>query len=163
MCTPEAEKDLNHNFGKFFRRIFRPVAEQFGHPLLDPKTNRFAEGREDRPISSAVPQKVMDYYISTYTKYGARGGNNWYKQTRNNFKQCQGLDPIIRKPALMVSADKDKALPPAMAKKMPQLVPGVEMHVVTNCGHWILWEKPEESNMYLKSFLARVDLVLSKL
>lgn len=159
LCSPEAEKDLEENFGRFFRRIFRPVAEQYGHPMLCPNTGKMAEGREDRPRSTAVPEKVMNYYIEAYTKSGARGGLNWYKQTQNNYRQCKDLDPIIRKPALMVSADKDKALPPSMGKKMPKFIPGVEMHVVTECGHWILWEKPGESNRLLRNFLTRVDPV----
>lgn len=163
LCTPEAERDLEANWGKFFRRIFRPVAEQFGYPMMDPKTNKMVEGREDRPRSDAVPEKVMAYYIQAYSKSGARGGLNWYKQTQNNFKQCKGLNPVIEKPALMVSADKDKALPPSMTKRMDKFIPDLELHVVKGCGHWILWEKPDESNEFLKDFLGRVDQIKNKL
>jgi soluble epoxide hydrolase/lipid-phosphate phosphatase len=155
--TPEAEKDMNENFGKFFRRIFRPVADQKGHPLIDPVTNRLAEGREDRPRHEKLPEKVLDYYVKAYTQQGARGGLNWYKQTHNNYVQCKDLDPIIRKPAMMVIAELDKALPPSMAAKMPEYIPGVEIHLVKESGHWILWERPEECNAFLKDFLARVD------
>lgn len=157
--TPEAEDDINNNVGKFFRRIFRPVAD--GQPLIDPVTNRLAEGREDRPRHEKIPEKVMDYYIKAYTQQGARGGLNWYKQTHNNYVQCKDLDPIIRKPSMMVIAELDKALPPSMAEKMPDFIPGVEMHFVPESGHWILWEKPAECNAYLKDFLARVDPVSS--
>ncbi|RCH79176.1 hypothetical protein CU098_005202 [Rhizopus stolonifer] len=158
--TPEAEKDLNENVGKFFRRIFRPVAEM-KEPLIDPETTRLAEGRSDMERSEKVPEKVMNYYIEWYTKRGARGGLNWYKQTHNNYVQCKDLDPIIKKPAMMVLAELDKALPPSMAQKMPEYIPGVEMHLVPGSGHWILWEKPEECNQYLKDFLAKVDPVSS--
>lgn len=160
--TPEAEKELNENVGKFFRRIFRPIAD-IDEPLIDPKTNRLVEGRPDKTRHEKVPQKVMDYYIKTYTERGARGGLNWYKQTHNNFVQCKDLDPIIRKPSMMVIADLDRALPPSMAEKMPEYIPGVEMNLVTGSGHWILWEKPEECNKFLEDFLARVDPVCSKL
>jgi soluble epoxide hydrolase/lipid-phosphate phosphatase len=155
LSAPEAEKDMNENVGKFFRLLFRPIAE--GKRLIDPETNTLAEGREDLPRHETVPEKVMDYYVEWYTKQGARGGLNWYKQTHNNYVQCKDLDPIIRKPSMMVIAELDKALPPSMAEKMPEYIPGLELHLVTGSGHWILWEKPEECNQFLKGFLAKVD------
>ncbi|XP_037030773.1 bifunctional epoxide hydrolase 2-like [Bradysia coprophila] len=162
LCTPEAEKDINENVGKFFRRIFRPITDIDG-PLIDPKTNRLAEGRPDRIRHEMVPEKVMEYYIKTFTERGARGGLNWYKQTHNNYVQCKDLDAIINKPAMMVTAELDKALPPSMAEKMIDYIPGVEMHLVAGSGHWILWEKPEECNKFLREFLAKVDPILCKL
>lgn len=155
--TPEAEKELDANVAKFFRRVQRPIAEHDGNTIVDEKTNRIVETRPDRPLSDAIPQKVFDYYVAAYTKRGFHGGLNWYKQTHNNFVQCKDLDPIIKKPSLMVLAEGDMALPPSMASDMPKYIPGVEIHLVSNSGHWILWEKPEECNAYLKDFLARVD------
>lgn len=157
LCTPEAEKDINDNVGNFFRRIFRPIGD--AHSLFDRKTKRLAEGREDLARHETLPEKVLDYYIEWYTKQGARGGLNWYKQTHNNFVQCKDLDPIIKKPSMMVMAELDKALTPSMAVKMPKYIPGVELHLVPGSGHWILWEKPEECNQLLKKFLAKVDPV----
>lgn len=148
--------------GKFFRRIFRPITDMDG-PLIDPETNRLAEGRPDRVRHEKVPMKVMEYYIRTFTERGARGGLNWYKQTHNNYVQCKDLDPIIKKPAMMVIAELDMALPPSMSEKMTEYITGVEMHLVSGSGHWILWEKPEECNKFLQEFLAKVDPIASKL
>ncbi|KAG1152505.1 hypothetical protein G6F37_000353 [Rhizopus arrhizus] len=156
--TPEAEQDINNNISKFFRRIFRPIGDM-KESLIDTITGTIAEGRSDRERSEKVPQQVLDYYVEQYTKRGARGGLNWYKQTENNFEQCKHLDPIIRKPSMMVLAEKDAALPPSMAEKMPEYIPGVEIHLVQDSGHWILWEKPEECNTFLKNFLSKVDPV----
>jgi soluble epoxide hydrolase/lipid-phosphate phosphatase len=163
LSSPPAEKDFGENIPKFFRRIFRPVGDMVGHPLIDPETNKLVEGREDRPRHEKVPEKVFDYYVKSYTERGVRGSLNWYKQTHNNFVQSQGLDPIINKPSMMVIAEHDKALPPSMADHMPKFIPGIEMHLVKGSGHWILWEKPEECNKLLKDFLERVDPVTSKL
>ncbi|CAO3684646.1 unnamed protein product [Rhizopus stolonifer] len=156
--TPEAEQDLDNNIGKFFRRVFRPISEM-KETLIDPATGTLAEGRADRERSEKLHPLAYNYYVEQYTKRGSKGGLNWYKQTHNNYVQCKDLDPIIRKPALMVLAEKDAALPPAMASQMPELVPGVEIHLVKDSGHWILWEKPEECNAFLKSFLSKVDPV----
>ncbi|GAA5808930.1 hypothetical protein MFLAVUS_002329 [Mucor flavus] len=161
LASPEAEKDMDDNMAKFFRLVFRPIAD--GKYLRDPETGRLAEGREDVARSEVIPEKVLNYYVEAYTKQGARGGLNWYKQTHNNFVQCKDIDPIIKKPSMMVIAELDKALPPSMAAKMPEYIPGVEMHLVKDSGHWILWEKPEECNAYLKDFLSRVDPISSKL
>ncbi|KAG2204320.1 hypothetical protein INT47_009362 [Mucor saturninus] len=161
LAGPDAEKDMNDNFPKFFNRIFRPIADM--EHLIDPELGTLAEGRSDRPRSDKVPQKVMDYYVEAYTKQGARGGLNWYRQTHNNFVQCKNLDPIIKKPSMLVLAEGDRALPPSMAKTTPQFIPGVEVHLVEDSGHWILWEQPEKCNAYLKDFLARVDPINHKL
>ncbi|KAI9269890.1 Alpha/Beta hydrolase protein [Sporodiniella umbellata] len=158
LVTPEAEKDINDNVGKFFRRIFRPIHEMTDS-LIDRTTGTLAEGRPDRERSKVINPLVMEYYVNQYTKNGSRGGLNWYKQTYNNYVQCKHLDPIIRKPSLMVVAEKDAALPPSMAKNMPEHIPGVQIEHVKDSGHWILWEKPEECNALLKSFLAKVDPV----
>lgn len=105
----------------------------------------------------ATHLKVFDYYVNMWKAKGARGGLNWYKQTWNNFEQCKNLDPIIRKPAMMVTADKDAALPPSMAANMNQYIPDLEMHNVENAGHWVLWEKPTECNQYLHQWLSKVS------
>ncbi|KAI9481602.1 MAG: Alpha/Beta hydrolase protein [Benjaminiella poitrasii] len=159
LVTPEAEKDINNNVEKFFHRVFRTVNEMGSDSLIDSKTHSLAEGREDVTRSSKVPEKIMNYYVEWYKKRGARGGLNWYKQTHNNYVQCKDLDPIIKKPSMMVIAELDKALPPSMAQKMPEYIPGIEMNFVAGSGHWILWEKPEECNQYLKNFLLKVDPV----
>ncbi|CAO3655431.1 unnamed protein product [Mucor hiemalis] len=161
LSSPPAVKDLDDNIPKFFRRIHRPVHDMVGHPLIDPVLKTLAEGREDRPRHELIPEKVFDYYVKAYTERGNRGGLNWYKQTHNNFVQCKGLDPIINKPAMMVTAERDAALPPSMSNGMERYIPGIEMNSIAESGHWVLWEKPEECNEYLKNFLARVDPIPS--
>lgn len=59
-------------------------------PLLDKTTGKLVEGRPELAKSDALPQRVLGYYVAAYKKRGARGGLNWYKQTRNNFEQCKG-------------------------------------------------------------------------
>ena len=160
--SPEAEKDMDQNMGKFFRRFFRPITDM-KEPMISKTTGRMAEGNKDYPRHEIIPEKVMDYYVDSYTKQGARGGLNWYKQTHKDYIECKDLDPVIRKPSMMVTADLDKALPPFMAQKMPKFVLDLEMHSVKGSGHWVLWEKPDECNYHLKNFLAKVYSNPSKL
>lgn len=162
MASPDAEDEFNNNVGKFFRRLFRPIDDLLTSSLVDPVTQRLTNGREDRPRHEKIPEAVMDYYVKTYTKTGSCGGSNWYIQTHNSFVQCKDLDSIIKKPAMVVLAENDRALPPSMATKMPKFIPGLETNLVQGSGHRILWEKLEECNGYLKDFLARVDPVTTK-
>ena len=67
------------------------------------------------------------------------------------------LDPIIRKPALMVTAAKDAALPPSLTKNMHKYIPDLTQHNVEDAAHWVLWEKPEECNKHLLNWLNKVS------
>ncbi|KAL1936037.1 hypothetical protein VTP01DRAFT_171 [Rhizomucor pusillus] len=154
--TPEAEEEIDENPEGFFARVFQPYPN-FKGGLIDKETKTLVRGRPPVEKSDKVPQKVFDYYVNMWKAKGARGGLNWYKQTWNNFEQCKNLDPIIRKPAMMVTADKDAALPPSMAANMNQYIPDLEMHNVENAGHWVLWEKPTECNQYLHQWLSKVS------
>ncbi|KAI7871520.1 Alpha/Beta hydrolase protein [Spinellus fusiger] len=157
LVQPEAEEELNTHTREFFSSIFKPIGEMT-RPLLDPVTHTFIKGRPAIEKSDALPQQILDYYVEVYNKRGFFGSLNWYKQTENNWDCSKDLSPIIQKPALMVAADKDSALPPSMSEKMKSYVPNLERHVVENSGHWILWEKPEECNAILSQWLEAVDL-----
>ncbi|KAI8990332.1 Alpha/Beta hydrolase protein [Pilobolus umbonatus] len=156
LADPRAEKDIDNNVGKFYRRVFRAYEDDISCTFIDPVTNHLAEGMADVPPSAKLHPKVLDYYIKWCTIRGARGGLNWYKQTGNDYKHCKDLDPIFRKPTMMVVAEKDAALPPSMSAKMSKYVPDLEMHTVKNSGHWILWEKPAQCNSLLKDWLDRI-------
>ncbi|KAF7729754.1 hypothetical protein EC973_003832 [Apophysomyces ossiformis] len=156
---PEAEKDFGENVDVYFKRLFqnredKKLDKRAG--LLDPITGKLAEGREVPTRSDAAPQKVIDYYIQQYQTTGVRGGFNWYKQTRRNWEECKDLDPIIRKSALMITAEKDPALPPSMADHMHNFVPDLDIHLVAGAGHFVLTDAPDECNAHLKTWLAKV-------
>jgi len=56
---------------------------------------------------------------------------------------------------LWIGAEDDLFLPPETADEMGKLVPDLEKHVISNCGHWVMWQKPEVLNAYLISWLTR--------
>lgn len=88
--TPEAEKELNENTYNFFARVFRPIGDM-KESIIDKKLNTLVAGRTVLPKSDAISDKVLQYYVDTYTKHGFRGSLNWYKQTKNNYEQCKGI------------------------------------------------------------------------
>ncbi|KAF7729755.1 hypothetical protein EC973_003833 [Apophysomyces ossiformis] len=155
---PAAEKEINAHTRQFFIRLFRPIAEMKA-PLIDPESGRIVEGRKQLEKSDALPEQVLDYYVEQYTRSGANGGLNWYRQVEHNNQECKDLDHIIDKPALMVAADRDAALPAKMTEGMKDYIPNLEQHLVKGSGHWILWEKPEECNQILENWLTKKPLM----
>ncbi|KAI7879440.1 alpha/beta-hydrolase [Lichtheimia hyalospora FSU 10163] len=155
LVSPKAEEEINAHTEAFFKRFFRPVGE-IKEPLIDPNTKTMVEGRADPPKSDAVSQKVLDYYVSQYRQRGAGTSLNLYKRFEYQFEDNKGLDPIIDKPALMVTSEGDRALPPAMAHGMEKYIPKVEFRNIEGAGHWVLWEKPAECNKYLEEWLPKV-------
>ncbi|KAI8138010.1 Alpha/Beta hydrolase protein [Fennellomyces sp. T-0311] len=161
LVTPAAEAEINNNTEAFFKRIFRPVAE--AESLLDKKHNMLVQGRPEVQRSDAISQKVIDYYVAMYKKAGAGGSLQLYKRRKYSYEDCKDLNPMITKPALMVTADLDKALPPSMARGILKHVPNAEIYNVKDSGHWVLWEKPAECNAILDKWLAKIFPTTNKL
>ncbi len=66
-------------------------------------------------------------------------------------------DRTIDVPCLMISADRDPVLTPAMADGMEERVPDLEKVVIEDCGHFTQQEKPAETNAAMLSYLRRLD------
>ena len=61
-------------------------------------------------------------------------------------------------PSLMICAEWDPALPPALAANMPNQCGDLEMHTIARAGHWVQQERPDEVNRALLDFLGGLDL-----
>ncbi|KAL1916175.1 uncharacterized protein VTP21DRAFT_6179 [Calcarisporiella thermophila] len=156
LITPEAEAEFTSNPDLFFRFMLRPPGTASTSFYNREKKTILGDKPADIPKASILPQQVLDYYIDQYKKSGFRGGLNWYKLTKINWEQCKDLDPVISHKALMVGAGKDVALPPRMLEGMQKFIPNVEIKVIEDSGHWILWEKPELVNAYLDEWLDKL-------
>ncbi|HEV2368643.1 MAG TPA: alpha/beta hydrolase, partial [Acidimicrobiales bacterium] len=63
----------------------------------------------------------------------------------------------VEAPSLMVSAEHDPVLTPAMAEGMEARVPNLRKVLVEDCGHWTQQEKPEVTNRHLVEFLSSLE------
>lgn len=107
--------------------------------------------------STLLSDEEMDFYVKMYTETGFQSNCNYYGTRKIDFDTELGLPVILNLPALYIGADKDAILSPAMAKKMPQVIPNLEMKVVKNAGHWVLWEQTEQVNAILTEWIAKID------
>lgn len=96
------------------------------------------------------------YYCRALAR-GFRGPLNWYRNFERNWQQSEALaGRQIEQPTLFLLGEVDPVgkLEAYTVKRMPTLVPRLEQHVLTGCGHWIQNERGAEVNGHLLDFLA---------
>jgi pimeloyl-ACP methyl ester carboxylesterase len=67
---------------------------------------------------------------------------------------ASGDFPGLNIPTLVVWAMDDLALPASNIDGIEALVPNVTVEPVYDCGHFVIWEKPEAVNAAMDRFLA---------
>ncbi len=98
----------------------------------------------------------LDYYTRAYENTGFRGGINWYRNIDRNIDRLPEVGTTkLQLPSLMVTAEWDPALSPALAAGMPDICSDLEMHMIEGCGHWTQQEKPEELSALMLDWLTR--------
>lgn len=103
----------------------------------------------------ATPEEI-DRYVTEFSRTGFRGGINWYRNIDANGTNFPDVGKtVIDVPTLMICAEWDPALPPALAANMGKVCSDLEMHTVANAGHWVQQESPEAVNSILISWLRR--------
>jgi pimeloyl-ACP methyl ester carboxylesterase len=106
--------------------------------------------------SQLLTREELAAFVETFQATGFRGGVNWYRNFTRNWEASEGLPARLDNlPCLMITAEKDAVLTPAMAEGMPGLIGDLEMHMVAGSGHWTQQEKPQEVNHLILDWLAR--------
>ncbi len=140
----------------FFRLMFAPTkkgAALTSEMLHTPaRFQEFAEHRADNP-PIIIPEEDLQVYIQAYKKSGFHGGLNLYRNTTANWRLAEGLSDRITQPVLMISAADDLFLPPAFADPMSAFVPHLTRHTLEDCGHWMMWEQPEQTSALILEWL----------
>ncbi len=105
-----------------------------------------------QPLLSA---EELEVFVRAYETTGFTGGINWYRNIDRNWRLTENAKQKIEAPSLMICAEDDFALPPAMAEGMEAYVPRLEKKLIRDCGHWTQQEKPDELNALLVDWLRR--------
>ncbi len=143
----EPDRIFAANVEKLFDFMLRkpPPARAAGAPInLDFPTivANYDPARDPRPSIVSPEEKAV--FVEAFRHAGFTGGINWYRNFTRNWERSAGLDHTIRVPCLMISAELDAVLPPAMSEGMETLIPDLERHLVKGSGHWTQQEFPDE-------------------
>ena len=94
-------------------------------------------------------------FVHAYRRTGFRGGLNWYRNLQRNWRDMEAVTQVVNAPALMLTAELDAVLPPALAEGMERFAPDLETRLIAGSGHWTQQEKPQEVNAAIIDWLDR--------
>jgi len=110
--------------------------------------------RLGQPLLSEAETAV---YVDTFTETGYTGGLNWYRNFDRNWEITPEFDGahIDGLPCLMLTAEWDPVLAPALAQGMPEMIDDLEMHELARCGHFSPTEQPAQTSALIGDWLTR--------
>ena len=156
--------DVRRTLSYFFRRPLPGVPPGQGHRGArdDSGAAPLALVREIAAYDPALDVRArflsaeeFDVFASSFERTGFTGGINWYRGMTRNWETAAAYDHRISVPALMVMAELDPYLTPAMADGIERLVPAVETVLLSGTGHWTQQERPVEVSRLLTDWLER--------
>lgn len=161
--TSEAlfEADVEKTMRFFMRkpREGAPAADSFSG---DPKTQRalalqiaLAGYDPARDEAQFLTPDELSVFVEGFERSGFEGPINWYRNFTRNWERAEGGPQHVGAPSLMIMAEKDVVLAPALADGMERFVPDLEKHLVLGSGHWTQQEKPDEVNRVILDWLDR--------
>jgi pimeloyl-ACP methyl ester carboxylesterase len=144
-------------FARMMRRGVPP--EQLREVVGERPASDFVEAVVNAPVlgDELLSPDELAVFVETFRQTGFTGGMNWYRNFDWNWEQTPQLDGarIDGIPCLMITAEWDPVLTPAMAQGMPSVIDDLEMHEIAGAGHWVQQEKPAEVNAILVDWLRR--------
>ena len=97
----------------------------------------------------------LKFFVDTFTRTGFTGGINWYRNFTRNWQTMEPYEQKVNVPSLMIMAEDDIVLSPAMADGMEQYVPDLEKVLIRKCGHWTQQEHPDQVNAAMIDWMKR--------
>jgi pimeloyl-ACP methyl ester carboxylesterase len=106
--------------------------------------------------SQFLTDEELAVFVEAFQRTGFTGGINWYRNFTRNWERAEGLPTRVDGiPCLMITAENDAVLTPAMAEGMPAMIGDLEMHMVAGSGHWTQQERPQEVNRLILDWMSR--------
>ncbi|HOT78880.1 MAG TPA: alpha/beta hydrolase [Microthrixaceae bacterium] len=157
-----AEREMDPRARVLFEKLMvggvdpRIIAER---AMADGKLNMnpFIDLDGLEPLGESIADAdVVDHYASVFERTGFRGGINWYRNVdANSAAHPEVGTTVLSMPTLMLCAEWDPALPPALAAGMPNVCSDFETHTIPKAGHWVQQESPDAVNELLLDWLQR--------
>ncbi len=158
---PEAVlgEDVDKTMRLFMRRPQTSVVTE-PQPNASGSTFAFREilkgwDKADRTGEFLTPDELA-VFVEAFERGGFFGPVGWYRNFTRNWERSAGfparLDGL---PCLMITAELDAVLSPAMAEPMKAFVGDLETHMIKGSGHWTQQEKPDDVNRLILGWLER--------
>ena len=119
---------------------------------------------------AAVADQVIETALSASTRSGnpvavafvreslMRQNAEGYARTCEALAKATAVDPrLITAPTLLLTGDADAVNPPSVARALAERIAGAKFASVDRGGHWLMVEKPVESNRWIADFLKQVE------
>ncbi|HEY1614251.1 MAG TPA: alpha/beta hydrolase [Rhizomicrobium sp.] len=158
----EADRILAEDVGKTFRFFMRRGATTAADYAKRPRNERNLELVNALQSDEArwggevlLTPDELKVFVDTFARTGFTGGINWYRNFSRNWQLSEGLEQLVRVPSLMIMAEDDVVLSPAMAEGMERFVPDLEKVLIRACGHWTQQEHPGQTNAAMIDWLKR--------
>jgi pimeloyl-ACP methyl ester carboxylesterase len=158
----EADAALAKDVGKSFRFFMRKNGMNAADYAKLPKEARNLElvtaVQSDEtlwPGEALLTPEELKVFVDTFTRTGFTGGINWYRNMTRNWELSGTMEQKVHVPGLMIMAEDDVVLSPAMADGMERFVPDLERVLIKNCGHWTQQEHPAETSAAMIDWLTR--------
>lgn len=152
------EPDVARTLRFFFRRHRIPPAV-LDDPDMRPRilalVDAFQRPEADWAGEPLLSAEELETYRRAFETTGFAGGLNWYRNMTRNWETTAHWPQRIDVPCLMIAAEHDPVLRPAMARPMGDWIADLEQHVIRDCGHWTQTEQPEVLNRLLVDWLTR--------
>lgn len=140
-APPDASRGSIRARGEKARKEGDPGMQAIADAIVEAATSR--ETRSARPVAvAAVRESLM------------RQCPEGYARSCEALADAQGADLAkIGCPVLLVTGDEDAIAPPQAVRAIGAKIPGAVVEVLPRCGHWTVYEKPEECGALLRRFL----------
>lgn len=104
--------------------------------------------------TEAFPDDVVARYTEQFSTRGSLTPPlEYYRNLDRNWELAADLPDQVETPALMISAEHDPVLTPAMSEGMEERVPNLDRALIEDCGHWTQQEQPDATNQALIDWL----------
>ena len=158
VAEAELERDVRRSLRGFYQAAedLLGALDQSAPPgVFGPAGGGILDRLPDRPHGKFLTDDDFEVFVRAFQRTGFRGGLNWYRCIDRSWEESTRVEHLVKQPALMITAEYDPVLRPALSNGMEAFVPNLRKIVlIKGAGHWTQQEKPAEVNAELLAFVA---------
>jgi pimeloyl-ACP methyl ester carboxylesterase len=158
--SDEADRRFAAEPERYFRAMMRrlPVTrEAFNRIPVDRRRPFSMLATMDEPLrgEDLLSDEDLRVFVDAYRRGGFTAPINWYRNWTRNWALTEGVEQRVRIPALFIGAEDDVLIAPHHVDAMRDHVDRLEVHMLSECGHWTQQERAASVNQLLLDWLAR--------